>query len=804
MPGAFAAKSAAALVVTGLAGAAFAILLALVEAEWRPLGSADEAVVEAVNSLVGSSEILPTTAKVITQLGSPLAVGIVITVPVMWLLIRRLPRLAAYVAVSGLGAAVLGPGVKALVERARPVVEVPLSAPTGASFPSGHAIAITIAWGALLLVFLPVVPQRGRPVAILAVVALVVLVGLTRVALAVHYPSDVIAGWLLGGLWLTATGLAFRSSRELEGLGRPAAGVDAVAPDERRALHPAPAHDRPLPDGWSTGAKLVVAAVVLCGAVIGAGLLVTGPLGWVRRVDAEVVAWFAALPSTTLTDVVLAVAWLAGVAGSVAVLAIAVPLASAVTRRWSPPLLLLVGTAGQALIYLAASRIVGRDRPGPDYGELITAVSFPSGHVGSAVCTFGGIALLVVAWSGGRGRWAAVAAAVLLVLTVVFSRLYRGVHYPSDVLAGVLYGLVWLALCWRWLEPVAGRCGHEAAGAPPPSMRGGVRAHLGVALAAAGTLARVLRARQLARSRTGAPPGVRTDDGVVLHTEVTGREEAPLTVVMVHGLAASLEFLGPQRRALSERARVVAYDQRGHGRSGWRGPRSATIDRLGRDLGCVIEAVACQGRVVVVGHSLGGMAVLALARRRPDLIGTRVAGVAVISTSAGRLAQLALPPAAARIAVRSGLATASLWLFWALAPLLDVTRPLRTRPGRRWLRSRAFGDAPVPEAAVARAEAMWRDMPHALAAALYPAMVAYDAEDALDALAGVPSVVLTGTEDRIIPPRHSERIARRLGPRARLVTVPHAGHMVPRTHPDVVNRALIGLLDRVRPLSVAS
>lgn len=152
--------------------------------------------------------------------------------------------------------------------------------------------------------------------------------------------------------------------------------------------------------------------------------------------------------------------------------------------------------------------------------------------------------------------------------------------------------------------------------------------------AAAAVLARLLRARRRARIVQGEPPGVRTDDGVLLHTEVDGPPAAEPAVVLVHGFAARLEVLGAQRRALRERTRVVAFNLRGHGRSGWPGPWSATMERLGRDLACVLEAEGGPGRVVLVGHSLGGMVVLALARRRPDLFAERVAAVALLSTSA--------------------------------------------------------------------------------------------------------------------------------------------------------------------------
>lgn len=314
---------------------------------------------------------------------------------------------------------------------------------------------------------------------------------------------------------------------------------------------------------------------------------------------------------------------------------------------------------------------------------------------------------------------------------------------------------------------------------------------------AVAVVARAGWAWRTARATTGVPPGVRTEDGVLLHTEVEGRADAPLTVVLVHGLAARLEEFDALPRALGERARVVRFDLRGHGRSGWRGPISATPDRLGRDVERVIETTAAGRVVVLVGHSLGGMAVLALIRRRPELVGDRVAGVALLSTSAGRLARLALPPALARAAVRSGVASTLLWLLWAAAPLADLAHPFRTGRGRRWLRSKLFGRAPVPPTAVEQVQSAWTHTPQALAAALYPAMVAYDAGPALDALGRVPTLVLTGTDDATIPPRHSDRLARALGPRARLVTVPGAGHMVDLTHPDAVGAALNELLDRI-------
>ena len=107
-------------------------------------------------------------------------------------LIRRRRRLARYVAVTGLGAATLSPLLKQLVDRLRPVVATPVATAGGPSFPSGHTLAVTVWVGVVLLVLLPVVPARYRRPAVGVGTALVVLVGLTRIALGVHFLSDVL------------------------------------------------------------------------------------------------------------------------------------------------------------------------------------------------------------------------------------------------------------------------------------------------------------------------------------------------------------------------------------------------------------------------------------------------------------------------------------------------------------------------------------------------------------------------------------------------------------------------------------
>jgi pimeloyl-ACP methyl ester carboxylesterase len=135
------------------------------------------------------------------------------------------------------------------------------------------------------------------------------------------------------------------------------------------------------------------------------------------------------------------------------------------------------------------------------------------------------------------------------------------------------------------------------------------------------------------------PRQVRCSDGAVIHVEVdepdAGADPAAPTVVLVHGFALNLDCWHFQRRALRGRHRVVLYDQRSHGRSP-RAEANETIDQLGKDLASVVTQVT-RGPVVLVGHSMGGMSVIAFAQDHPRLFLDRVVGVALVATTAGGL-----------------------------------------------------------------------------------------------------------------------------------------------------------------------
>jgi pimeloyl-ACP methyl ester carboxylesterase len=304
-------------------------------------------------------------------------------------------------------------------------------------------------------------------------------------------------------------------------------------------------------------------------------------------------------------------------------------------------------------------------------------------------------------------------------------------------------------------------------------------------------------------SPTGPPPPgsrtVTTDDGVPLHVEVDDGPAgaAPVTVLFSHGFTARLAEWELQRAAVRDRARLVLWDQRGHGRSGWTRLTRATIDRTGRDLGEVLDATTPSGPVVLAGHSMGGMSILALARQRPELFGDRVVGVFLLATSAGGLVQTGLLGWLITIVRRTGLLPLYLRLLQWLAPLLERFRRRGSAIGRRVTRRLLFGRDDADPQLVRMVQGLLEETPFPVTMAFYATFLEHDESAALQVLRRVPVTVIAATHDRLTPVGHGRRIAAVIGESAELVVVPGAGHSVNLTNPQVVDDALIALLDRV-------
>ncbi len=304
---------------------------------------------------------------------------------------------------------------------------------------------------------------------------------------------------------------------------------------------------------------------------------------------------------------------------------------------------------------------------------------------------------------------------------------------------------------------------------------------------------------------------VRADDGVLLHVEEVGPPDAPLTVVFVHGYSLSMGSWAFQRRTLAARlatanghrptARLVFYDQRGHGGSG-RGPsENSTIEQLASDLAAVLDTRVPRGPVVLVGHSMGGMTIMGLAQARPELFGTRVVGAALLATSSGNLADLTFGMPEFLTRVRAAVLPIAAWTMRRRPGFAERTRRATADLLSVVTRSLSFASADIDPALVQYLDAMIAGTPVDVIAEFYPALAGLDGTGALEPLRRVPTLVLTGDADRMIPMEHSELIVERLGPagdgRVEFVVVPDAGHMVLLEKPDLVDAALTALVRRV-------
>jgi pimeloyl-ACP methyl ester carboxylesterase len=277
---------------------------------------------------------------------------------------------------------------------------------------------------------------------------------------------------------------------------------------------------------------------------------------------------------------------------------------------------------------------------------------------------------------------------------------------------------------------------------------------------------------------------VRSGDGTPLYVEVHGRPEAP-AVVLVHGWAGSIELWKRQLRDLSMEFRLIAYDQRGHGRSG--SPRAAgyTTDALADDLAAVLDATLRPSEpVMLAGHSMGAATIVALAGRHPGLVRDRVSGVLLASTGVDELV------------VRGRLLPLPLPLARAAQPLTTLLLTSRTRRRDSWLTRRAVRYATLSRSASMDDVALCTGMTVACAPGTRQGfartLAGLDLSAALPHL-DAPAIVLVGTLDRLKPVWHARRLAAALPRCLRLVEVPGVGHMTPLQAPAVVADAVRGL-----------
>jgi undecaprenyl-diphosphatase len=213
----FGARAVLAALALALVAIPFALLLFLVEARWRPLLAIDDGARDDLHAYARRHDEFVTAMKALSTIGSAPVYWVVFGVIVLWLAWRGRRKTAVFVAVTMLGSAALNALVKAAVHRARPVLPEPVAHAGGLSFPSGHAQSAVVAFGLLLLLALPHLRGAWRGAAIGLAAAMVLAIGVSRVALGVHFVSDVLAGYVLGAAWLAAMAAAFDQWRRESG-----------------------------------------------------------------------------------------------------------------------------------------------------------------------------------------------------------------------------------------------------------------------------------------------------------------------------------------------------------------------------------------------------------------------------------------------------------------------------------------------------------------------------------------------------------------------------------------------------------
>jgi pimeloyl-ACP methyl ester carboxylesterase len=257
---------------------------------------------------------------------------------------------------------------------------------------------------------------------------------------------------------------------------------------------------------------------------------------------------------------------------------------------------------------------------------------------------------------------------------------------------------------------------------------------------------------------------VAAPDGTLLRVEEYAAEpplEGAPTVVLAHGWTLTRRSWLPVADQLVERGlRVVAYDQRGHGQSSPLRDKP-TVRQLGHDLRAVLDVVAPQGNVLLGGHSMGGMTIMAYAGLHPVDLADRVVGVVLVATSSGQLDTGSLPPVeAAFMRVASRL------------PRLRAGRAVTASGQRRLL----FGVEADPEQVrLTRSQVAATTLP--TLGRFFRALGEHDETEALSRLDGIPTVVLAGEHDKLTPPSHAHRIGELL-PSARVEVLEGRGHML--------------------------
>jgi pimeloyl-ACP methyl ester carboxylesterase len=298
----------------------------------------------------------------------------------------------------------------------------------------------------------------------------------------------------------------------------------------------------------------------------------------------------------------------------------------------------------------------------------------------------------------------------------------------------------------------------------------------------------------------GRPVEVRSADGVRVHTEVFGPDDG-YPIVLAHGITCAIRVWANQINELAGDYKVIAYDHRGHGRSGVPKRRGYGLDFLAADLDAVLAATLKSGeRAVIAGHSMGGIAIQSWAQRYPTRVRQCADAVALINTTSGDLLRhVQFVPVPRPLAASRVRAAGLLLKRFGAAPLV----PGSIQQTRRFIAALAVGRGADPAVA---------DFVFDLFEKTPPAGRGGWARVLVDSMGAkhigltnltVPTLVIGSSKDRLLPFVSSRRLA---ADAPNLVSLAEltGGHCSILERPDEVNGLLRGLVESARDTRLSS
>jgi pimeloyl-ACP methyl ester carboxylesterase len=302
-------------------------------------------------------------------------------------------------------------------------------------------------------------------------------------------------------------------------------------------------------------------------------------------------------------------------------------------------------------------------------------------------------------------------------------------------------------------------------------------------------------ARTLGSLPAALPPSrtvpVRAPDGTRLHTQVFGPADG-YPLVLAHGITCAIRVWAYQIAELATDYRVIAFDARGHGRSGLPKRGGYSLAQLASDLDAVLEATLAPGeRAVIAGHSMGGMAIAAWSDQYRHKVEARADAVALINTTTGDLLRevrlLPVPAPFAAVRVLGARALVNIFGSFSVPPAVR-------RATREMISMLAVGADAEPEVG---------KLIYDLFNATSPAGRGGCGKALVDALGRrhvslvgltVPTLVIGSERDRLTPLVQSRRIAAAVPNLVELVVLP-GGHCSMLERPAEVNRELRALAE---------